>query len=252
MLSARLRGFAAWAPGIEDASAWERWSRAPVAIAAEGSPEARFVPPMLRRRCTALTKAMLQVAFEACPEPERAAVRTVFASRHGENKEAFPLFNAIAHAQPLSPAKFTHTVHNAQAGLFSIAAGNRQASSSLSAEVDTFACGYLEALSHLQREPECDVLYVIADVPVAPIFQQLVREPPSSYAVALLLTGEGGDGAPLGFELAQRTAEAGASDAPPRALAWPQALELVRWLHAPDEKSLTLGAGARAFTWRRI
>lgn len=243
MLSVRLLRWAAWAPGIEDPGAWARWSAAPVPIAADGSPEARFVPPMLRRRCTPLTKAMLQVAYEACPDALRPEVRTVFASRHGENKESFPLFSAIAHGQPLSPMKFTHTVHNAQAGLFSIAAGNRQASSSLSGEADTFGAGFLESVAHLEREAGRPVLYVIGDVPVAPIFQHLVGEPPSSYAVALLLAADGSEGAPLGFGLGRRDA------VPP--LEWPQALEFVRWLHTGAAPELVLGVAQRAYTWRR-
>jgi len=243
VLSARLLRWAAWAPGIEDAAAWAGWCAAPGPIAAEGSPEARFVPPMLRRRCTPLTKAMLQVAYEACPEPLRPEVRTVFASRHGENKESFPLFSAIAHEQPLSPMKFTHTVHNAQAGLFSIAAGNRQASSSLSGEADTFGAGFLEVLAHFERDPARPVLYVIGDVPVAPPFQHLVGEPPSSYAVALLLAPRGEEGTPLAFTLERRTSGG--------ALAWPQALEFLRWLHTGATAALVLGAGRRAYTWRR-
>jgi hypothetical protein len=247
---ARLRSWAAWAPGIGDAPAWASWSAAPTPIGGEGSPEARFVPPMLRRRCSALSKAMLQVAFEACPEAERSGVRTVFASRHGENRETFPLFEAIAQAQPLSPTKFTHTVHNAQAGLYSIAAGNREASSSLSGEADTFPCGYLEALAHLEREPGRAVLYVIGDVPVAPLFQHLVGEPAWSYAVALLLAApEAEEGAPLDFTLSHRPAPAGAGPNDPPAM--PQALAFVRWLHATSEPSLTVGAGRRAWTWLR-
>ena len=104
----------------------------------EGTPDARFLPPMLRRRCTPLTKAMLHVAFAACPEDLRGAVRTVFASRHGELRESFPLFELVVSGQPLSPTRFTHTVHNAQAAMYSIAAGNRRASSALAGERDTF------------------------------------------------------------------------------------------------------------------
>ena len=79
MLSVSLRRFAAWAPGLADPGAWQAGARAPAPGGREGSPEARFLPPMLRRRCTALSRAMLHVAFEACPEQERSEVRTVFA-----------------------------------------------------------------------------------------------------------------------------------------------------------------------------
>jgi len=250
VLRVSLRRFAAWAPGLADAPAWQAWAKAPRPVGREGSPEARFLPPLLRRRCTALSKAMLHVAFEGCPADERSQVRTVFASRHGENKESFPLFQAIAHGQPLSPAKFTHTVHNAQAGLFSIAAGNRQASSSLSGERDTFACAFLEALTHLEREPQRSVLVVTGDVAIAPLFAPLLDEPEAAYAVALLLAHDG-EGTRLGFEFSPGARPADAP-APSRDLAWPQALEFVRWLHREGSAPLELGVGPRRFHWYRV
>jgi hypothetical protein len=192
---------------------------------------------------------MLHVAFEGCPAEERSRVRTVFASRHGENKESFPLFESIAKGQPLSPAKFTHTVHNAQAGLFSIASGNRQASSSLSGERDTFACAFLEALTHLEREPGCSVLVVTGDVAIAPLFAPLLEEREAAYAVALLLTAQG-EGTKLGFELL--SGENGEGDRAPKPdLPWPQALEFVRWLHDESVPCLELGRGPRLFRWHR-
>ena len=235
MLSVALRRWSAWAPGIESPEAWRSWCAAPAPIAAEGMPDARFLPPMLRRRCSPLSRAMLHVAFDACPEAERAAVRTVFASRHGENKESFPLFAGIAAREPLSPTRFTMTVHNVQAGLFSIAAGNRQASSSLAAEEDTFPAAFLEALAHLEREPGRSVLLVMGDVPIAPLFEPLIPEPSVSYALALLLARDG-EGTKLGFEPTGARRTPGSA---PR-LAWPQGLEFVRWLHG-EEPGLVLG-----------
>jgi len=249
VLSVSLRRWAAWAPGLADASAWQAWAKAPRPVAREGSPEARFLPPLLRRRCTALSKAMLHVAFEGCPAQERSEVRTVFASRHGENKESFPLFEAIAKGLPLSPARFTHTVHNAQAGLFSIAAGNRQASSSLSGERDSFACAFLEALTHLEREPDRSVLVVTGDVAIAPLFAPLLDEPEAAYAVALLLAQEG-SGTTLGFEFLPGVQRGDAGRAS-QDRAWPQALEFVRWLHGDGSSPLELGAGPRSFRWHR-
>jgi beta-ketoacyl synthase-like protein len=249
VLSVSLRRWAAWAPGLADAAAWQAWAQEPRPVGCEGSPDARFLPPMLRRRCTALSKAMLHVAFEGCPAEERSEVRTVFASRHGENKESFPLFESIAKGQPLSPAKFTHTVHNAQAGLFSIASGNRQASSSLSGERDTFASAFLEALTHLEREPARSVLVVTGDVPIAPLFAPLLDEREAAYAVALLLAKDG-EGTKLGFELISGAKERGPGGPGPD-LAWPQALEFVRWLHDECTPRLELGVGPRTFRWHR-
>jgi hypothetical protein len=151
--------------------------------------------------------------------------------------ESIELLDAIVRGERISPARFSHTVHNAQAGLFCIASGNREASSSLAARADTFACGFLEALAHLEREPDRPVLYVMGDARLAPTFADMVREPPASYAVALLLA-RGGEGPELGFEL--RDAAGGA---PPR---WPAAAEFLRWLLG-DEPALGLGR----FHWTR-
>jgi hypothetical protein len=228
---ARVLRWSAWAAGRETRADWEAWARAPEPLPADGHPEARFLPPLLRRRCSPLTRIVLTAAFGCLEEGERPRVRTVFASRHGSVNESIELLHDIVRGQKLSPARFSHTVHNAQAGLFCIAAGNRQASSSLAARADTFACGWLEALAHLEREPERPVLYVMGDARLADTFAPLVQEAPGSYAVALLL-GREGDGPEVAFGL-----DAAAVAAPRR---WPDAAEFLRWLLAA-EPVLALG-----------
>jgi len=237
-----VRGWSAWAPGLEDRESWERWAAEPSPLGLEGVPDAKFLPPMLRRRCTPLTKIMLRVAFDACPEADRAGVRTVFASRHGSINESIDLIEAVVRNQRLSPAKFSHTVHNAQAGLFSIAAGNREASSSLAAQADTFPLGFLEALTHLDREPERPVLFVTGDVPLAPTFAPLVSEATASYAVGLLLATDGA-GSRVDFEIAS-----GDGKPPPR---WPQAAEFLRWWAAGAD-ALHLEGARQQFRWKRL
>lgn len=243
-LAARVRGFAAWAPGLEDEAAWRAWATAPVALGREGVPDARFLPAMLRRRCTPLTRIMLRAAFDVCPEPLRAEVRTVFASRHGSINESIELIECVARGLAISPAKFSHTVHNAQAALYSIATGNRRASSSLAAQEDTLASGWLEALAHLEREPARPVLLVQGDVPLAPTFAPLVDEPVASYAVAWLLAAEG-DGEPV--ELAFEAAAPGELR-PSRD--WPDAAELLRWWLGPGP-ALSLPGPRQRVSWRR-
>ncbi len=248
MLNARLLRWAAWAPGLETLESWHAWARDPVPIVAEGQPEARFLPPLLRRRCTPLTRIMLTAAFACCAEKERGEVRSVFASRHGSINESIEMLEAIAEEKPLSPAKFSHTVHNAQAGLFSIAANNRRASSSLAAQEDTFGCGYLEALAHLEREPARPVLLVMGDVPLAETFAHLIDEPPASYALALLLAATD-SGAPvaedemLAFEW--RTGDVIAPKP------WPAALEFLRWWLIGAESELALGLRRCRWVWQR-
>jgi hypothetical protein len=240
--TARVRSWAAWAPGLESPAAWAAWAKEPAPLAAEGVPDARFLPAMLRRRCTPLTRIMLRAAYDACPEALRGDVRTVFASRHGSINESIELIEGVARRLALSPAKFSHTVHNAQAALFSIAAGNRRASSSLAAQEDTLGHGWLEALAHLEREPERPVLLVMGDVPLAPTFAPLVQEPVCSYGVAWLLARDG-EGEPIGFDVF-----AGGGPADP--LRWPQAAELLRW-SLSGEPALELRGARMGFRFTR-
>jgi hypothetical protein len=241
MSEAVLTSWAAWSPGREDADAWRAWAAAPEALEREGRPEVAFLPAMLRRRCSTLTRIMLATAFDCC-NGEGGEVRSVFASRHGNINESIDLLERVARGQPLSPARFSHTVHNAQAGLYSIAAANRQPSSSIAAQEDTFACGFVEALTHLQREPERPVLLVVADVPLDETFAKLVHEPVAAYGLGLLLRAEG-EGRRLSFDSSAATAPTPARD-------WPDALEFLRWW-VGSEPCLELGSGRVRWSWER-
>ncbi len=242
-LRAHVRRWAAWAPDLSQAAAWRAWAKEPCAVAAGGHPDAKFLPSLLRRRCTPLSRIFLTAAFDCLDADELCEVRTVFASRHGSVNESLDLLESIARGERIRPAVFSHTVHNAQAGLFSIAAGNRHSSSSLSAAADLTGSAVLEALAHLEREPDRPVLVVIGDVPLAPAFEKLVGEPSASYAVALLLAC---DGPGTQISLA---CEPGASDAQPRE--WPEALEWLRWFLS-DEPELVLGRSERRWRWTRV
>lgn len=242
-----LQRWSAWTPHCTNREAWEAWAKNPGALGHEGKPEAEFLPAMLRRRCSRLTRMMLQAAFEACEAQDLSQVRTVFASRHGAIHIAVQIIDTIVKGQIVSPMQFSHSVHNAQAGLFSIATGNCQPSSSLAAEADTFGHAFLEAMLHLQRAPQQPVLVVIGDEPLPPLFKHLIEEPEVAYAFGMLLTADGvgrPGGLDLDFDLA-------IGDEPLPKLDWPQALEFLRWVlqGAPDR--LVLGAEKRRWVWRR-
>jgi hypothetical protein len=137
---------------------------------------------------------------------------------------------------------FSHTVHNAQAALFSIAAGNRAASSSLAAQADTWPSAFIEALTLLERDPQ-PVLLAMGDVPLAPTFAPLVDEAVTPHALALrlapALAGE------PGVEIAVRD-----GGAPIPRTAWPGALEFLRWWLC-GEARLALGSRATHFEFTR-
>ena len=242
MIEACVRAWSAWSAGHEDAEAWRRWCAEPTPLERTGHPEARFLPPLIRRRCSPLARIALTAAFACCSEEARGRCSSVFASRHGNINESVDLLERLALRQPLSPTTFSHTVHNAQAGLFSLAAANALTSSSIAAQADTFGSAYVEALALLEREPTFPALLVIADVPLESAFAGMVDEVEAAYGVALLLA-PAGPGPRLGFAV---EAAAGAPIRP----RWPEAAEFLRWLLS-EEPCLRLGEGSQRFVWER-
>ncbi len=179
------------------------WTPADGATA--GAPEVRFLPPLVRRRCDDLTRAMLHVANECASAEQLAACACVFASRHASLSALVELLEALAAGRALSPNTFSHSVHNAPAGVFSVWAKNRSACSSIAAGRESFASALVEAFCLLAREPERDVLLVCGDeFPLAPLTSDTDALAPT-HAVALLLGASGG-GTP--FELSLEAGDA--------------------------------------------
>lgn len=218
--------WAAWPPGLETAAA------------APGEPDVRFLPPLLRRRCSRLTRMMLHAAFEACPDEQRSTLPMVFASRYGEVTATLELLETLARREPLAASAFSHSVHNTQAGLFAIAAHNRAPASAIAAGPDTFGAAFLEAVVAAHRSTGAALL-VVGDELLPPTFARFQEEPAMPYAVALVL-GPGG----------RRLDFAPGTGAPRPARRQPDALRFLEWL-ASAERRLTLGTGT-PYTWTRL
>ncbi len=182
---------------------------------------------------------MVYVAYAVCPAHESRAVPVVFASRYGEAGATLALLRTLARREPLSATAFSHSVHNAQAGLFSIAARNQSAASAVAAGGDTFGAAFLEAIATMQRGRHHRALLVVADETLPEAFARFQEEPPVTYAVAIVL---GRQGIRLDFK----------PTAGPRCCRSPRphALQFVDWLESSGG-SLTLGT-RRTYTWTRL
>jgi hypothetical protein len=174
---------------------------------------------------------MLHVVEACCDEELRGQVASVFASRHGPVGTTVSLLEHLAVDDPVSPTRFSHSVHNATAGLFSIWAQNPWPSVSLSGASETFASAFLEARCTLYRVADRPVLLVVADegCPDAVAHLDALRHGP--YAIALLLETERSAQA---VTLEWRTG--GHAPRP----TWPDGLEFLRWWLS-DEARLELG-----------
>ncbi len=242
MSRTELVRWAAWAPGLETRASWLAWAREPRPLTGRGAPDARFLPALARRRCDDLSRMMLEVVHACCDGPLLREVACVFASRYGALATTVPLLENLAVDEPLSPARFSHSVHNTQAGLFSIWARNRRPSAALAARSETFACGFLESLCMLHREPGRPVLLVAGDQPVPGPLAPLADNAHGAYALALLLAPSG-SAATLALRLEAATRGADPNGRPP-------ALEFLRWWLS-GEGTLRLPSAKRTWVWTR-
>jgi hypothetical protein len=235
---------AAWAPGLTSPQAWAAWAQAPWPIEAGDEPKVAAMPAMLRRRAGFLGRMALEVAY-ACLGQD-ADVPTVFCSRHGEVGRAIALLGDLARGEPLSPTSFGLAVHNASAGLFSIARADRANHIALAAGPSTIEHAVIEACG-LLADGAPMVLLVACDEPLPALLSGFedCAEQPYAFAWALVAAGAGADTGAL--RLAWR-AEDSATPAVPSAT--PGGLEVLRF-QLGQGGPLERTASARRWTWSR-
>lgn len=181
--------YSAWAPGLETAAEWQRWARAELPIgtgsaAKGGGPAVEFLPSLFRRRLSRLSRMALQVAHD-CTAGERD-IPTVFCSRHGELTRTVELLLDQNKGEALSPTAFSMSVHNTASGLHSIASGNTAPSNALAAMADSLPAALIDAAAMIVNGRASRVLVVVAEEPVAAIYQDFVA-PEFAFAAAFLL-----------------------------------------------------------------
>ncbi len=150
------------------------------------------VPAILRRRLSRLSKQVFCAALQCDHWQSESPV--IFSSAHGELAKSLAMMKQIERNQDISPANFSLSVHNAIAGLFSIAFGIKQQISVLAPCQFGMVGAFIEALG-LFLEGHQQVLVVFYDEPLPDFFP--ARPYPlnchSSLAVAMLLNNNSGD-----------------------------------------------------------
>ncbi len=232
-------------PGLSSKAEWKTWAhRESADWSSSATPTApvQGMAPILRRRADAADRLALEIAFRLSPQ---AGVPTVFSSRHGQVTRSAAMLRAQALGEPASPMDFSLSVHNATAGQYSIASGDKHASSSLSSRHECFAAGLLEAMGML-AEGAHQVLLVSSDPVMPEIYGDAEQGEPAGYSFGLLLGCEGGEA----FSLALRTREAHATAADANPDRFPQALAFLRMLAGEKPSCAWLRSG-RGWTWSR-
>ncbi len=198
------------------------------------------VPKMLRRRLTPLAKTVFCAILQQ--QANYAEIPIVFSSSHGELEKSLRMMEMIEDNQEISPTQFSLSVHNAIAGLFSIAFNNKQQISVLAPGEDGVAAGFLEACGLLE-EGENAVLLVFYDESLPAFFptQPYRLSDDKSLAVALWLS-KCGEGTSLTLELTPTTGQDGE-----------QPIQLIRLLEflSTSQAELQFNNGRNGWLWKK-
>ncbi len=233
-----IAGHAAWAPGLTTPQDWQQWAQAPFAIAPGGEPGVKQMPAMLRRRAGLLGKMALEVAYQCLDG--RSGVPTVFCSRHGEVARAVELLTDLAQGDALSPTAFGMAVHNASAGLLTIARADRANHIALAAGAATIEHAVIDACG-LLADGAPMVLLLACDCPLPALFARFEDCAEQPYAWAWLMV-PAGDAA---MSLSWSPAAPGAAPDP-----MPGGLAVLRF-QLDGAASMERQAGRQCWRWSR-
>ncbi|MBK8817411.1 MAG: beta-ketoacyl synthase chain length factor [Methylococcaceae bacterium] len=232
MIDFRVCYWRAWAPGLCITD--DRLIN-PTEV---GLPEC--VPKLLQRRLSPLAKAVFNVA-EPCLE-EGKTLPVVFSSAHGEICKSLVMLQTIQAGQELSPTAFSLSVHNAIAGLFSIAFNINREITVIAPGQEGVAPAFIEALGILQ-EGANQVLIILYDEPIADFYPiapfNLNASSPCAIGLKIALTG---NGQPLSLSRTTQFREDGEQPV--------QLPALIRFFLSED-RSLSLGNKGHCWTWQK-
>ncbi|CAG2128411.1 beta-ketoacyl synthase chain length factor [Cupriavidus plantarum] len=241
-----VRGWSAWAGGLDTPEAWRAWSKAPVLPpAAPPVPALAEVAAMLRRRVPPLGRVALAPVY-ACAraiaaqpgadaDADAGPVPAVFCSRHGDTARLVPMLNELAAGAPLSPTAFGLSVHNAIGAIRSIDLTDRTNLLALSAGRDTVETAVFESCS-LLAEGAAEVLLAYYEAPLAEPYAPFVDEPEAMYSwcwrLAVPREGEPHYALAVGDPVRDQPAMATAEQAARPLL--PHGLDVLRFMLAGD------------------
>jgi len=199
------------------------------------------LPPILRRRISIIGQMAFRASYALS---EQRTARLVFCSRHGESDRTLRILHSLAAKEPVSPADFSLSVHNALAGLLSIAWGNTAGHTAISAGADSFGYGLLEAVACLKEGSGEPVMLVYFDALLPQPYDEVADGAQTCIALAMLLkppcdgVGE--------FSLALERRNRGAK--PQSASA--QSLDFIRFMLSNERETKSIGERTQ-WRWRR-
>src|SRR5690554_871106 len=139
---------------------------------------------MLRRRLNEVERATCEILKALDPD---ADLPLIFASRHGNTPQTLDLLETVANHEPISPARFAMSVHNATLGVHSIFCAHHRPLQALAACGDEFESILHEARGYL-AEGHRAVVAVFCESPLASAYQEHAEHPGTACAVGIRLS----------------------------------------------------------------
>jgi len=180
-----IQSWAAVTGGISSLEDWQAWARGEKEIQGELALDLSGVAPLQRRRLTPLSKIFVSLYHSLARQQHDLQVPLILGSLYGELDAASAILQAIHQGEPVSPTKFTHSVHNTAASSLSVLTKNQQPSRSLSAQADPLAAALTDAGALLATGTP-QVLVMVGDVRPEGFYAQ-VCNPLHDYGLLLLL-----------------------------------------------------------------
>lgn len=202
-----LKEWNAWAPGLNGKENWQAVRHGTPTLGRNLAKIPDFIPKLQQRRLSPLARAAFN-AIGASLKPGES-LPTVFSSAHGEVGKALEMLQIIQAGEELSPAAFSLSVHNAIAGLYSIAYRNQQEITVIAPGLEGIAPAFIEALGLLYEGAE-QVLAVLYDEPIAEFYPVAPFKLNAEFSCALTLRlSLSGEGMPLRLSRAPDCTEEG-------------------------------------------
>jgi len=149
-------------------------------------PDLSAIPPMQRRRLGPLARVVFHVLGNCVDSAADDLV--IFSSRMGEIHRTQGILEALAGDEPVSPAAFSLSVHNAIAGLWSLVHGNHLPQLALAPDNGSPVPALLEAHGHMVEQPARTVTVVCYEESLPDFYHRYLESPAGVCAIALRLT----------------------------------------------------------------
>ena len=154
----------------------------------ERCPKVDFVPSLIRRRLTEVEKIGLYLANQLESIADVDCI--VFASQFGEWQQTIKLIEQMHDENEMSPAGFSHSVHNAMPGIWAIIHNSQCNYTTVAANEETIDCALLESFSR-----EKNVLMIYAEEEVPEFYKSSFNKPFLGHGAAFILSRQQKNGA---------------------------------------------------------